>query len=314
MLAALISITVFAHLILPALFLFWIFKSKARTKAQWFSIVALVGSYLLMMWQGGAGWGWFGHYWPSLFLVLFLVCVTMSWSRRKTLPWIPEKRIKPWLGLILLGAIAGLLALGVPSTFTARSYPKEKAINLLFPLKGGIFHIGHGGSNETMNHHYPIPAQKYALDIEKLNGFGIRANGLMPTDLEKYVIFGNEVLAPCSGEVIASETSLKEMIPPEGDKENILGNHIVIFCNDMSVLLAHLKQNSVQLKKGDLVEQGKVIGQVGNTGNTSEPHLHVHAVSGRHFETKEIAGKAEGVPMVFDGEFFIRNDRVKRPY
>src|SRR5690606_37325778 len=114
-------------------------------------------------WQGGAGWGWFGSYWPKLFLVLFLLCSLISWPKRKRLPWLPKKKVKPWMGLISLSVLTVLFGMGVPSTLTARSYNQDKAIHLLFPLRGGTFHVAHGGSNETMNHHFTISAQKYAL-------------------------------------------------------------------------------------------------------------------------------------------------------
>jgi hypothetical protein len=65
------------------------------------------------------------------------------------------------------------------------------------------------------------------------------------------------------------------------------------------VELAHLQRRSVRVAAGDPVTAGTPLGLVGNSGNTSEPHLHVHA------ETD--AG--EGVPMTFEGRFLIRNDR-----
>ena len=162
-----------------------------------------------------------------------------------------------------------------------------------------------------MNHHFVVPAQKYALDIVKVNKYGIRASGLLPADLSKYEIFGEQVYAPCSGQVISVENNLEDLIPPTMDPENLLGNHVIIFCEGHSVLLAHLKKGSVIVNLDDAVSQGDLLGEIGNSGNTSEPHLHIHAVVGRATALKDIAGEGQGVPMLFDNKFLIRNDRVE---
>ncbi|MEZ7171746.1 M23 family metallopeptidase [Sporosarcina sp. OR05] len=64
--------------------------------------------------------------------------------------------------------------------------------------------------------------------------------------------------------------------------------------------MAHMKEGSVAVAKGDTVTTGQLLGKVGNSGNTSEPHLHIHA---------ELDGK--GVPLTFDGRFLVRNQLVK---
>ncbi len=308
-----IGITVFSHLILPLILLRWLLKTNVRSRGQWLGIIVLVGSYLILMWKGGAAWNWFGWYWPWFYLLLFIICTGLSWRKRKALPWLPVKKISPWLGFSVLVLLSASLISGLPSIFAARTHPKEKVIRLLFPLKNGRFHIGHGGSTVAMNHHYEVPAQKYALDITKINLWGIRAYGFMPDSLEKYAIFSDDVLAPCSGEILSIENNLKDMIPPTGDKENLMGNHVIIFCNNASILLAHLKQNSIIVKKGEQIQLGTVIAKVGNSGNTTEPHLHVHAVAGRHLQHKEVIGTADGLPILFNGHFLIRNDWIRVP-
>lgn len=56
---------------------------------------------------------------------------------------------------------------------------------------------------------------------------------------------------------------------------------------------------SIQVKKGEKVDTNRIIGRVGNSGNTSEPHLHIHAER-----------KGKGVPILFNGRFLIRNDLI----
>lgn len=264
------------------------------------------------MFFAGAGWGWFGNWWPSLFLVLYFLALIFMAKNSRGLPWLPEKKIMSWFSTLTMAALCIIFIPSLPELFQARSFD-GKPIELLFPLQSGTYHIVHGGNTEVMNHHYPIPAQKYALDILKVNSLGVRAKGLMPKDLTDYFIFGEQILAPCSGEILSIENKLKDNIPALMDTKNLLGNHVILFCKGHSILMAHLKEGSVIVEVGKKVKKGSLIGLVGNTGNTSEPHLHLHAVEGKFTKIKDIAGAAKGIPMTFNGRFFIRNDRITYP-
>jgi murein DD-endopeptidase MepM/ murein hydrolase activator NlpD len=94
------------------------------------------------------------------------------------------------------------------------------------------------------------------------------------------------------------------------DKKNVAGNHIVIRCDDSEVYvgLAHLMQGSVLVKAGDRVTVGQALARVGNSGNTSEPHLHIHAKRGGEPESM----LDEGVPMRFGGRWLIRNSVIRK--
>ena len=74
------------------------------------------------------------------------------------------------------------------------------------------------------------------------------------------------------------------------------------------MLLAHLQRGSVQVKAGDNVRTGQPIARVGNSGNLSEPHLHIHAVKAGSAASL-LAG--EGLLMLFDGRFLVRNQVVR---
>ncbi|MBI4051329.1 MAG: M23 family metallopeptidase [Elusimicrobia bacterium] len=66
----------------------------------------------------------------------------------------------------------------------------------------------------------------------------------------------------------------------KSDTKYLEGNHVVIkFDKDKFALLAHLQQKSVTVKVGDRVQVGQLIGRCGNSGNTSEPHLHIQLMS-----------------------------------
>ena len=67
--------------------------------------------------------------------------------------------------------------------------------------------------------------------------------------------------------------------PPASPFERFGGNHVIIESDGLFVLLAHLRKGSLNVKVGDLVRVGDEIGQVGNSGASIQPHLHVQVMS-----------------------------------
>src|SRR5690606_10869318 len=106
---------------------------------------------------------------------------------------------------------------------------------------------------------------------------GRRTQGILPPDPAVYAIFGDTVFAPCTGRVSAAVDGLPDMSPPLPDREHMAGNHVLLTCGTATVLLAHLQRGSVWVMEGDEVRVGDALGRVGNSGNTGEPHLHIHA-------------------------------------
>jgi len=77
-----------------------------------------------------------------------------------------------------------------------------------------------------------------------------------------------------------------------------MGNHVVIRLETETYLvIAHLKPRSVVVKTGETVAEGQVIGQCGNSGNTSEPHIHIHHQ--RQDPILYLGDYAEGLPLYF---------------
>ncbi len=87
-------------------------------------------------------------------------------------------------------------------------------------------------------------------------------------------------------------------MPPKSDPENPAGNHVVVDCAGIYVELAHLRKGSLLAENGARLSVSDQIGRVGNSGNTTEPHLHVH---GFDPETKR------AIAMEFDGRWPVRN-------
>jgi len=96
--------------------------------------------------------------------------------------------------------------------------------------------------------------------------------------------------------------------PPKKDVEYRAGNHILIESEGIDLLLAHFKKGSIADKEEDLVTRNTFLVQVGNTGNTSEPHLHIHAETGG--EAKIILnGKAQA--FTINNQYLLRGDIIK---
>jgi len=57
------------------------------------------------------------------------------------------------------------------------------------------------------------------------------------------------------------------------------GNHVMIRAGDAFVLLCHLRQDSLTVKKGDAVRVGQKVGEIGNSGNSIQPHLHIQVMN-----------------------------------
>lgn len=141
-------------------------------------------------------------------------------------------------------------------------------------------------------------SQRYAIDWEQMDAKARLFVG-NPKDVRSYHIYGKEVLAVADGVVVARLDGLPDQVPgalPKGlSIEEADGNHIVLdIGNGMYVLYAHLKPGSVRVTARSRVRKGQVIGQVGNSGNTSEPHLHLHVMDG----PSPLA--SNGIPYVFE--------------
>ncbi|WP_156321178.1 M23 family metallopeptidase [Bacillus sp. JCM 19041] len=131
-----------------------------------------------------------------------------------------------------------------------------------------------GGTNELVNYHYVVEEQRYAYD------FLMRENNQSysgdPTKNESYYSFGKEVIAPASGTVVEIESKIEDNEPVgEMNEKEPFGNYVIIdHGNDEYSLIAHLKRESVEVAVGDTVSQGDIVGLNGNSGHSSEPHIH----------------------------------------
>jgi murein DD-endopeptidase MepM/ murein hydrolase activator NlpD len=213
-----------------------------------------------------------------------------------------QSRAKRW-GRALLGASMVLLVL-----VTRLSGAAEAPVALEFPLSNGAFYIVQGGASYLLNYHRVSAAQKFALDITRLGPGARRAAGLLPSDPSGYFVYGNDVSAPCTGRVRYAFDGLADSAIPSGDVLDPAGNHVAIDCaaQAVTVVLAHLGKGTVRVHTGDRVATGQVLASVGQSGHSSEPHLHIHAAR----ETDDTGMRGLGVPMTFGGRLLVKNDVV----
>lgn len=139
-----------------------------------------------------------------------------------------------------------------------------------------------GGTNQLINYHYLSENQRYAYDLVMTkNGRTHHGN---PKKNKHYYAFGEEVAAPAGGKVIQVVEDIRDNIPGEMNAKQPLGNHVIIeHENGEYSLLAHFKENSISVKAGDYVERGEVLGLCGNSGNSSEPHIHFQVMDSPYF-------------------------------
>ena len=153
--------------------------------------------------------------------------------------------------------------------------------------------------------------QQYALDIIKVGPSGFRVKqGFIaspkPTNIEAYEMFENTVYSPCDGVVVDQENKLPDQPIGGSDKISTGGNGIVLQCGNYNVHLHHMKQGSVLVNLDDEVKAGQKIGEIGNSGNTLEPHLHLHAETVIKDGDASVHGSS--VHMKFGEKFMARGD------
>jgi hypothetical protein len=250
--------------------------------------------------------------------------VSISLAAR-TLPgalwlWRSPQSPRQWFGIAMRATLAVAAASTLAMALQGRKPPAGTIVDLDFPLRSGHYYIANGGSTEFVNAHVrmlssdrfrPYRGSSYAIDIIGLRALGQRAVGLSPHEPDQYAIFGDTIYAPCEGVVIRAEDGLPDLTPPNVDRQHIAGNFVMIECGDgeFHVLLGHMQDGSLRVHPGDYVMVDTPLGAVGNSGNSDEPHLHVHAQRpGRVWDL--FAG--DPLPMRFNGRVLARNDRVTR--
>jgi len=228
----------------------------------------------------------------------------------------PSRTLAPGTGLLVTGR--ALLLSGPTDGITVLAHAKDadgkpveargslrveehRAANeYRFPLAGTVY-VGAAPSLDS-HHRWAVP-QEFALDLVVLGGDSKthKGNGQR---LDEYYDYGRDVLAVADGVVVeavgdASESNDRLRQPGESAEDyqkrtvaeqgrlmaqglkTLLGNYVVIRHGGGEFSdYVHLKAGSVRVHAGDTVKAGQVIGQLGQSGNSTEPHLHFQLTDG----------------------------------
>ena len=191
--------------------------------------------------------------------------------------------------------------------FKESNLPKiERNVTKLNLPFNGEWTVVWGGDTKELNYHVESEAQKNAFDIVITNDKGIsyKTDGKINED---YYAFGKELIAPCDGEIVLVVDGIKDNKPGELNPIYIPGNTVIIKTDKNEYLFfAHFKQNSIKVKQGQKIKQGQLLGLCGNSGNSSEAHLHFH------IQNVENMISATGVKCYFDN--LIVNGQLKTDY
>ncbi|MFB6205985.1 MAG: M23 family metallopeptidase [Haloglomus sp.] len=145
-----------------------------------------------------------------------------------------------------------------------------------------------GGVTKPTSHSWGIVSQRYAYDFLVTDDEG-STHERDGDELTDYYAYGEPVRAPADGTVVATEDGLRDHpVPGTGWVEwrtwKIAGNHVVIEHHGGEYsLLGHLREGSVAVEPGDEVRRGDVVGECGNSGISTEPHLHYQCQDRRSF-------------------------------
>ena len=153
--------------------------------------------------------------------------------------------------------------------------PEKNETKLSLPFKGKWL-VFWGGDTKELNQHHDVPNQRFAFDFLGANEESKTHKGDGKVN-EDYFAFGREVLAPADGNVTDVINGVRDNVPGSMNPYSALGNAVFIQHREYEVsVLAHLKLGSITVKVGDKVKRGQIIGLCGNSGNSSEAHLHYH--------------------------------------
>jgi hypothetical protein len=308
-----------AQVAVPVALILWMALAPPRSTSGFCiqfaaSIACLWSAALLGIWLVPPWWA------PWGFGVGLLAAALAALRRRRPFASALPATPGAWVVAAVFAAVGVVSAYCIVIAWRSRTVPPA-VVSLSFPLGAGRYLVVNGGSRFSTNAHLETldaseprfrewRGQSYGVDLVQLDGLGLRAKGLQPADPRAYRIYGARVQAPCAGRVVLAVDGLPDMQIPEMDRGHMAGNHVLLRCAEADVLIGHLSPGSVQVRVGDTVATGFWLGAVGNSGNTGEPHLHVHAQ-----RPGPVGAPLSGdpLPILLDGRFPVRGDRIGLP-
>jgi hypothetical protein len=174
------------------------------------------------------------------------------------------------------------------------------------PLEGAGWVAFNGCCKDVPHRRAGIPvngvlyvSQRFAIDWIKIDANSQQSNGDSNKN-ENWPTYGQKAIAVMDAKVVSVLDGLPERVPnalpPDTTMQNVTGNHVILdLGRGYYAFYAHLQPGSLKVRTGDRVKRGQVLALLGNSGNTTAPHLHFHVSDG--------IGplSSQGLPYVIDG-------------
>ncbi len=270
-------------------------NSAIRRILRWMPIVVILLTsicLLVMMLLGGMArvWAWYVLRATPILSILgwiFLIDAVLYAIKRRR---ISKRIIITCLGSLLFLAPSLVdPSLPYPASIDTTKPAATVRLPANVPLK-----TAWGGDSAEVNQHVNEPNTRWAYD------FVVEPYLTNSPKLTDYGCYGVPVVAPADGIVTLAHDGEPDT-PINSDKpvENP-DNFVVIKLDDTGTYLAigHFKPGSVRVKTGDRVEEGQAIAQCGNSGNSTEPHIHIHHQR-QELSFDSPVWFAEGLPLYF---------------
>lgn len=196
-------------------------------------------------------------------------------------------------------------------------------IDLEFPFRGRWL-VQNSPANRVPSHGTTLFGASYAIDFVPVDDSGrtasfTRTSLIRPEPAHRFPGFGRPVLAPIEGVVVAVHDSELDHeayrgLPSVGYALTqrrraaagwiaLAGNHVLIERDGVVIAMCHLQQDSIRVSPGENVRSGELVGCCGNSGNSTEPHIHLQAIDSPDVE------RANAVPLTFHGKL-PRNGKI----
>lgn len=187
--------------------------------------------------------------------------------------------------------------------------------DLTYPFTGRWL-VQNSPANRVPSHGTHLFGTAHAIDFVPVTDHGRTApftfgSFVKPEPADGFPGFGRPVLAPVDGTVVAAHGSEADHHAHRGLPSiryaltqrrraaagwvALAGNHVLLEHGGIIIALCHLRRDSITVHPGQKVQIGDVIGGCGNSGNSTEPHVHLQAVDSRDIE------RANAVPITFGG-------------
>ena len=255
-------------------------------------MLLLLGVLLVMFVMGGmtkiSAWYLTQTFPPLLGLISLIAVLIYAIVKRKF------NRLMAGTLIAAFVSLSPAVMMVKPIAYPASLEKTEPSATVRLPADVPLI-VAWGGDSIKTNYHAFVPDQRWAYD------FLVAPAAHGSAKLEDYGCYGVPVVAPASGRIVKAHDGEPDAVP--GVVSNNFtaptGNHVVIQLDETGtyLIIAHLKPGSVTVKTGDTVAEGQVIGACGNSGNTSEPHIHIHHQ--RQDPNLFPLNFAEGLPLYF---------------